>query len=69
MTNANRGLEALTAAELGRAVLRGEVSPTEVIRFFENRIEARNPSLNAFVYTRFEEAETRSSRLIRICLL
>ena len=63
MTNANRGLEALTAAELGRAVLRGEVSPTEVIRFFENRIEARNPSLNAFVYTRFEEAEAAAKAL------
>ena len=60
-----RGLEALSAAELGRAVLNGELSPTEVIRFFEARIETRNPSINAFVYTRFEEAEAAARVLER----
>ena len=57
MGSAIHQLEKLSAAELGRAVRKGELSPTEVIRFFEERIETRNPSINAFVYTRFEEAE------------
>ncbi len=63
MENACLGLEALSAAELGREVLARRLSPTEVIRFFENRIAQRNPSLNAFVYTRFEEAEAAARAL------
>lgn len=65
MGNAMRELETLSAAELGRAVLRGELSATEVIRFFEERITRRNPSINAFVYTRFEEAEAAAKALER----
>ena len=49
-------LERLSAAELGRMVNKGEISPTEVIRYFQKRIEERNPSINAFTYTKFEEA-------------
>ncbi len=49
-------LERLSAAELGRLVNKGEISPTEVIRYFQKRIEERNPSINAFTYTKFEEA-------------
>ena len=59
------GLEALSAAELGREVLAGRITPTEAVRFFEGRIEARNPSINAFVYTRFEEAEAAARTLER----
>ena len=49
-------LELLSAAELGRLVNSKEVSPTDVIRYFKERIEVRNPSVNAFVYTKFEDA-------------
>lgn len=49
-------LERLSAAELGRAILSGHVTPTEAVQYFAARIEQRNPSLNAFVYTRVEDA-------------
>ena len=50
-------LEYLSASELGRMIRSGEISALETIRYFEKRIEKRNPSLNAFVYTEFEYAE------------
>lgn len=56
-------LETLSAAELGREVQAGHVSPSEVVRYFEARIEARNESLNAFVYTKFESAEIAAKQL------
>ena len=56
-------LETCSAAELGRAVNAGHVSPTEVVRYFEERIAARNGSLNAFVYTKFEHAEKQAELL------
>lgn len=49
-------LEKLSALELGAAVNKKEVSPTEVIEYFAKRIEELNPSINAFVYTKFDEA-------------
>lgn len=49
-------LEKLSALELGAAVNKKEVSPTEVIKYFAKRIEERNPSINAFVYTKIDEA-------------
>ena len=52
-----KNLELLSAAEIGREVNAGHISPTEVVRFFEERIEAHNKDLNAFVYTKFEYAE------------
>ena len=62
-------LEALSAAELGAAVAERLVSPTEVVDFFADRIERRNASINAFVYTRFdyarEQAKTLEKRLGR----
>ncbi len=62
-------LEYLSAAELGRLVNRKEISPKEVICYFRDRIEKRNPSLGAFVYTEFEdalrEAEKLEARLVR----
>ena len=45
-------LEQLSGCELGRLVNKGEVSPTEVIQYFRKRIEERNPSVNAFTYTK-----------------
>ncbi len=48
--------ELLSAAQLGACVNKGEISPTQVIEYFRERIELRNPSVNAFTYTKFEEA-------------
>ena len=56
-------LEYLSAAEIGREVNAGHISPTEVVRFFEERIEAHNKDLNAFVYTKFEYAEDAAKQL------
>ena len=49
-------LEEYSAVELGALVNAKVVSPVEVIKYFQERIKKRNPSLNAFTYTRFEEA-------------
>ncbi|MBQ6551909.1 MAG: amidase [Lachnospiraceae bacterium] len=58
-------LELLSAAELGRLVNRRELSPTEAVLYFRDRIERRNPSLNAFVYTKFEDAAKEAEALER----
>lgn len=49
-------LELLSAAELGSLVNAKKIKPSEVIKYFQNRIEKRNKSINAFVYTKFDEA-------------
>ena len=49
-------LEKLSGIELGRLVNRKEVSPVEVIKYFQKRVEDINPTLNAFTYTKFDEA-------------
>ena len=56
-------LEKLSAAELGREVRAGHVTPTEAVRYFTERIEDRNPSLNAVVYTKPESAEADAKQL------
>ena len=56
-------LERLSAAELGRLIRAGHVTPTEAIHYFAARIEQRNPSLNAFVYTRIEDALQAAKQL------
>ena len=56
-------LELLSAAELGRAVKARQVSPSQVIDYCTRRIEARNPSINAFVYTRFDAARAAARAL------
>ncbi len=53
----------LSGVELGREVNRGNIAPTEVIRYFADRIEERNPSLNAFTYTKIEEAMEEAESL------
>ena len=58
-----KNLEYLSAAELGAAIRSKEISALETIRYFEKRIEERNPSLNAFVYTEFEYAEQEAKKL------
>ena len=56
-------LEELSAVELGKLVSSKSISPVEVIRYFADRIEARNKSINAFTYTRFDEAIERAKEL------
>jgi amidase/aspartyl-tRNA(Asn)/glutamyl-tRNA(Gln) amidotransferase subunit A len=46
----------VTATDLAAAIRRRELSPVEVMDAVISRIEARNPSLNAFVFTAFDEA-------------
>ncbi len=57
----------MSAMALANAIKAGELSAVEVTDFFIDRIEKRNPSLNAFVYTNFEharrEAAERDKRL------
>lgn len=49
-------LERLSASELGDKVTRKELSPVEVIEYFSDRIEKRNNRINAFTYTKTDEA-------------
>lgn len=57
------GLENLSGVELGREVSEGHITPTEVIEFFAERIEKRNPGINAFVYTKFDDARAEAKKL------
>ena len=50
----------VSAAELAARVRRRDLSPVEVVDAFIQRIEARNPSLNAFVYLDFDGARKKA---------
>ena len=56
-------LERLSGTALGKLVKKGEISPTEVIRYFADRIEKRNKSINAFTYTKIDEALSEAKNL------
>jgi amidase len=45
-----------SAEGLATAIRHKKISPTEVLEYFIERIESRNPSLNAFVYKGYEDA-------------
>src|SRR4029453_6992483 len=49
-----------SATEIAARVRRREVSPVELVDTCIQRIEARNPSLNAFVYLGFDDARQRA---------
>jgi amidase/aspartyl-tRNA(Asn)/glutamyl-tRNA(Gln) amidotransferase subunit A len=49
-----------SAGELGARIRRRELSPVELMRSTIQRIERRNPSLNAFVFTDFDQAIERA---------
>ncbi|HLW91087.1 MAG TPA: amidase, partial [Roseiarcus sp.] len=53
-------LAPLTAAETAGLIRRRVVSPVEVMEHAIARIEARNPSLNALIFTAFDEARARA---------
>ena len=56
-------LEQLSGLQIGELVNSGELSPVEVIQYFQDRIETRNDSINAFVYTKFDEAIEEAKQL------
>lgn len=56
-------LERLSALELGDLVNKREISPIEVIEYFFHRIEKRNPSINAIVYTEYDDAIGEAQKL------
>ncbi|MDO4805396.1 MAG: amidase [Lachnospiraceae bacterium] len=56
-------LERLSAVELGKLVNKKEVSAVEVIKYFADRIKKRNGSINAFTYTKFDEAISEAEAL------
>ena len=56
-------LELLSGLQIGELVNSGELSPVEVIKYFQDRIERRNPSINAFVYEKFDEAIEEAKQL------
>jgi amidase len=49
-----------SASELASRIRRRELSPVELMKSTIERIEKRNPSLNAFVYIDFEQAMDRA---------
>jgi amidase len=54
-----------TATELAARIRRRDLSPVELLDAVIARIEARNPSLNALVFTAFEEARDRARQAER----
>src|SRR5215469_9981345 len=50
----------VSASELAVRIRRRDLSPVEVVEAFIRRIEARNPSLNAFVYLDFDGARAKA---------
>lgn len=53
----------LSAYEIGKLVNNKQISPTAVLKYFEDRINKYNNKINAFVYTKFDEAYERAKEL------
>ena len=51
-----------SAVDIALRIRRRELSAVEVVEAFIARIEARNPSLNALVFSAFDEARDRAER-------
>ncbi len=51
-----------SATELALRIRRRDLSPVEAVDAFIDRIEKRNASLNAFIYTGFDEARAEAKR-------
>lgn len=54
-----------TATELAGRIRRRELSPVELMESTIQRIERRNPSLNAFIYEGFDDARSRAEQAER----
>ncbi|MCU1620169.1 MAG: Amidase, partial [Modestobacter sp.] len=49
-----------TATDVAARIRRRDISPVEVMDAVIERIESRNPSINALVFTAFEEARDQA---------
>ena len=56
----------MSASELALRIRRRDFSPVEVVDALITRIEARNPSINAFVYFGFEDARKRVHVMVTV---
>lgn len=63
MKQHNLKLETLTALEISNLAKNKELKPSEIIDYFISRIEERNDSINAFVYTKFDYAKNQAKKL------
>jgi amidase/aspartyl-tRNA(Asn)/glutamyl-tRNA(Gln) amidotransferase subunit A len=52
----------MTATEMAARIRRRQLSPVEVVDAVIERIEARNPSLNAFIFKGYDDARQRAER-------
>ena len=52
----------MTATDMAARIRRRQLSPVEVVDAVIERIEARNPSLNAFVFKGYEDARQRAEQ-------
>lgn len=59
-TSLSDALAYVSATELASRIRRRDLSPVEVVDAFIRRIEARNPSVNAFVFLDFDGARKRA---------
>ena len=53
----------MSGVELGRYIADGHITPTEVIEYFEDRAKSVNRAINAFTYTKFDEAKDEAKKL------
>ena len=58
-----RRLEELSALEIGELVNKREITPTEVVKYFYNRISLFNNDINVFTYTKLDEALERAKNI------
>jgi amidase len=58
----------MSAAEMAERVRRRSLSPVEIVDSCIERIEARNPSLNAFVFRGFEDARRAAREAERLVM-
>ena len=56
-------LEYLSASEIGRLINNKQITPTEVLDYFIERINKYNDKVNAFVYTKFDYAYNEAKKL------
>ena len=55
----------MTATEMAARIRRRQLSPVEIVDAVIERIEERNPSLNAFVFKGYDDARKRAERAER----
>lgn len=56
-------LEELCAYQLSELVNNKKIKPTDIITYFKKRIEDKNKYINAFVYTKFDDAYKKAKEL------